>query len=165
VLFQPDDWIELRLLPERDAQHLPTRTLKPMSETDDRRPLDRPARDAQRPRLSRLLRRQPTRRQHDQLHLGRQSVGQVVQQARGRSRCRLRARIAFADFDRIDEMTVRHVLVAAMEWNGLPFPAILIDSAHGVDTYWLFKQPTIDLPGWTSRRRSIPLRACITPAD
>src|SRR5436305_1919990 len=110
VLFEPDDWVELRLLPERDATHLPTKTLKPVSATVQRKSID--ARW-----IGRLAMRNAQgyhvyfganpRRQPAINSASATSRSSSWSSKPGADRDVACARVAFADFDRIDEMTVR----------------------------------------------------------
>jgi hypothetical protein len=61
------------------------------------------------------------------------------------------ARVAFADFDNCSTDDARRRLEA----SGLPAPAMLIFSGHGVHGYWTLNEPMTDLPAWSELQKDL----------
>jgi hypothetical protein len=63
----------------------------------------------------------------------------------------IHSRLLFADFDGINpppELSIGDFVKSKLRELGLPVPTLLINSGHGVHTYWVLDRPLTDLKIW-----------------
>ena len=124
-LWEPDDMVELRLLPSRKQEYHRAGVLV-----------------KQAPKLAAENRRD-------------QNVyaGANPRQREGGSKAEdvALARCIFSDWDKASVKEVRR----RWESAGLPEPTLVIESGHGVHAYWRFREPITDLAAWSDLQRRL----------
>lgn len=132
ALFAPEDWIEIRLLPQAVSRWF---QLADAASTNGvlrwALELNRREADPQNVYFSANPRSGSGRRKASDVPL---------------------ARVLFADFD--NGATVEKVL-PPIRTAGLPAPAIVINSGGGVHAYWLLSEPITDMAAWTATMKGI----------
>jgi putative DNA primase/helicase len=132
AVFDPQDWIEVRLLPAGRSRWFQLSDV-----------------DATREVLAAAVAENARERDPQNVYVG--ANPRVAKGKRKKADVPL-ARVLFADFD--NGATVEDVLQRIRD-AGLPEPSIVIVSGGGVHVYWLLAEPITDMAAWTATVKGI----------